>query len=1562
MKNKRIRRWLSILMAAALTLGSPVIPVNTAVTAQAAEAVVLAETDEREINFNKDWKFFLDESEKEDASASNYDDSSWEDVNLPHDFQITEEFSNNYEAESGFLPGGTGWYRKTVVFPASYAGKSVILNFDGVYNNAYVYVNGTKLGEHHYGYTNFSFDISDQITCDGSSENVIAVKAVNEFPSSRWYSGSGIYRDVTLTVANPVHVSLNGTYVTTPDLETQKDGDVTVKAVTTVQNDGSAQVSASVSTTIEDSEGKVVSKAAVENTLNVEAGNSADQEQNIIVNKPKLWDCDNPNLYYVKTEIKVGGNVVDTYVTEFGFRYIKYDANTGFSLNGKYVKMKGVCMHHDQGALGAIAAEDAITRQVKILKEMGCNAIRTSHNAPSRKLLEICNRLGMLVMDESYDGWAYHKNGNSNDFGKYWKEKLGADNKLIGGTSDMLYYQFCLESFINRDKNDPCNVMWSIGNEINFGVPSTTQSQYVQEYEEYTRNMIQWIQDIDSTRPITHGDNNVAGNASDLRTHVDALLAASGGVVGLNYSPGNYGSVHYNYTSWPLVGSETASAINSRGIYSTTGEYGNPGDYQNTAYDTHAVGWGQTARVAWLPVIQNDYMMGTFVWTGFDYIGEPTNWNGIGTGSVSHDEKAIPNSSYFGIIDTAGFPKDAFYFYSSQWREDKTTLHIVPGCWNEEALTISNGKAKVDIYSNAAKVELLLNGEVIGTATRESLKTNLGYEYGMYRTVANDPDRCTANNTSANTANNMAAQFSVKYEEGVLSAKAYDKNGTEITDTFGTKTVKTNSDSGSILKVTPEKTEIQADGSSLAYIDVDILDKDGNFASQARNNIRFTLTGNGEIAGVDNGNASTVDKFQQKSVLTSPTTANIDAFSGKALVIVRSTEKAGGFTLRVESNGMEAQIVEVNTVGENKGTPYLKDYELQTEYTIDMGTEPVFQSTATCIMSDDTEMPADLTWDTVSKDIYNTPGDYRINGVLRCGTEEISVVAVLHVNPVIVGVKNVSKATMQGVIPVMPETVSGILPDGRLYGDYPVTWDEISDKDLSNVGDLVTVTGSASISDTVTLPVTLTIRVADTITDVSQNVAPACSDLTETSLPASDNLRAIINGNPSLSYAAEKAQNRWTNYNSALVSGTSITFKWNSIQNISSVNLYYFTNSEIELPDEVSFSYFDGLKTKNLTESDITAYSKDAIDTGNNNKATYTLNAPINAASLTISFVGHRKTPGAPPYVGLNECEIFNTGKTYQQNNSAALKTLELNNEAIPNFSPDVTNYTVDIDGRSANAVVKAASDQNPSITVLPIDEEKNIRIIVESEDGSATKTYTIHVQSENDDIINKMKPDVDNALNNADEKAKDELKYTADSWANFQNALAALKTAWATGSPDEITSAIKTLNEAMANLKNKSDLPPAGGNSDKPLPLGNYTSDDKTADYQVIASTAAGGTVTFIKPAKKTNKKFTVPDTVIIQGRTYTVTKIANNAFKNNKKLTNVTIGKNITEIGKSAFEGDKKLKTIKINSTVLTKVGKKAFKGIVSKAKIKVPKSKKKQYKKLLKGKGQKSSVKIS
>ena len=373
-------------------------------------------------------------------------------------------------------------------------------------------------------------------------------------------------------------------------------------------------------------------------------------------------------------------------MTTFGFRYFDFDANTGFSLNGENVKFKGVCMHHDQGALGAAAYRDAIYRQVEKLKEMGCNAIRTAHNTPADALLDACNELGILVMDETFDGWAYGKNGNNQDFSTHFNRTIGSDNKILGAAADDTWYKFVLESNVQRDKNDPSVVMWDIGNELNFGV--TDSSRYV----EYARNMISYIKAIDSTRPITSGDNNPGGNANvntgDFRNHITAELANSGGLAGMNYSMGAIANVHNTHPDWKIVATETASPSNSRGIYDTTSHYGRNGDYQCTAYDTDWVSWGNSARESWWYTIKDDFVSGEFIWTGFDYIGEPTPWNGTGAGSSSGDKKAVPNSSYFGVIDTAGFPKDSFYYYTSQWREDATTLHVVPQSWNAEDLVI----------------------------------------------------------------------------------------------------------------------------------------------------------------------------------------------------------------------------------------------------------------------------------------------------------------------------------------------------------------------------------------------------------------------------------------------------------------------------------------------------------------------------------------------------------------------------------------------------------------------------------------------------------------------------------------------------------------------------------------------------------------------------------------------------------------------------------------------------------------------------------------------------------
>lgn len=853
MRRKSSKQLFSVLMAATMVMSGISIPVNASQVDDAVVRSVLTKTEaeaseSREINFNEGWKFHY--GDVENAEKKDFDDSDlakWGNLKLPHDFSITQEPSNSNEAESGFMPGGTGWYRKNFTLPSDYEGKSIVLNFDGSYNHTYVYVNGTKVGENHYGYNDFAFDISKHLICDGKTENVISVKVVHQTPSSRWYSGSGIYRDVELIVTDAVHVSRNGVYVTTPELATEKGGNVTVKVQTKVQNDGDAQVAAKIRTTVLDAEGKAVSEASTTDVTLTENG-TEEKEQNLKVNNPALWSTEKPNLYYVQTEVLVGDEVKDINKETFGFRYIDFNSNTGFSLNGKNVKLKGVCMHHDQGALGSASEHDAVYRQVSKLKEMGCNAIRTAHNTPSSVLLKACNELGMMVMDETFDGWAFPKNGNSQDFSTHYNKTISEDNKLLGATAGDTWYKFVLESNIERDKNDPSVVIWDIGNELNFGVTDPSK------YEQYAKNMKSYIEAIDKTRPITVGDNNPYGlrynTYGDFRNKVTAVLANKGeGLAGANYSMAAMSGIHSAHPDWKIIATETASPSNSRGIYTTLSQYGKSGDYQCTAYDTNAVSWGNTARESWWYTIKDDFVSGEFIWTGFDYIGEPTPWNGTGKGSVSGDKLAVPNSSYFGVIDTAGFEKDSFYFYTSQWREDKQTLHIVPQSWNKKDLSISGGNVPVYVYSNAAKVELYLNGKLIGTSTRNPIKTAAGHEWATYSNESNDEEQCVAVNESPEWKA-QAIQFKVKYAEGTLSAKAYDEDGKEITDTLGSQSVTTNSDAGSKLSVKAEKSEITADGSSLSYIAVDVNDKDGRFVSSADNSIRFTLTGNGTIVGL----------------------------------------------------------------------------------------------------------------------------------------------------------------------------------------------------------------------------------------------------------------------------------------------------------------------------------------------------------------------------------------------------------------------------------------------------------------------------------------------------------------------------------------------------------------------------------------------------------------------------------------------------------------------------------------------------------------------------------------
>jgi len=912
------KRTLSLLLSVFMLLTVCIIPVSAEEQAESTQSAVQPPED-RDINFNENWKFYLGTSSS--AQNKDFSDTSWEDVSLPHDFSIFQNFTTSgTEVESGWLPGGTGWYRKHFTMDASDEGKTVTLSFDGSYNHTYVYVNGTYVGENHYGYNSFAFDISDHLVCDGKTDNVIAVKVVNQLSSSRWYSGSGIYRDVTLTVTNPVHVAMNGTYITTPNLEQQRNGNVTVNVETVVANDSSSNTAVTVRSTMLDANGVAVSDP-VNTQANVSGGNSTTVNSTLQVYAPELWSVESPALYILKSEVIIDNNVVDVNFTDFGFRYFKFDANTGFSLNGVPMKLKGVCLHHDQGALGAAAYNDAMRRQLVIMKDMGCNAIRTSHNMADKDFIRMCNEMGFLVMEEAFDGWSAAKNGNTHDFSEYFNKTISADNGLIGARSGETWVEFTLKSMVLRDRNDPSIIMWDIGNEITNIINGGNTSQYTT----HCSNMISWVQSLDKTRPITHGDNNgaVRTTSTGVTAKVDRLIAESGGVVGFNYYVSQMATTHSNYPKWKLVATESVSSINSRGAYnrysSSSSLYqSSRGPYVGNAYDNYCVFWGTTAHDGWYQVITKDYISGEFFWTGFDYIGEPTPWWRTEPGTFT-DLGAAPNSSYFGAVDTAGFPKDKYYFYRSQWNEKDTTAHLVTA-WDADNQYVSSGKTPVWIYTNAPKIELYRtdsNGNTLklATATRKVNTTAAGYTYGTYSTTVNNSSYCSKITTSGATA--MSVRVNVTYPPGSIYVVAYDANGNVIENTVGNSRVNT---PGAAAKIDAyaDKTEIVADGYSLSYITLDITDSNGNLDTAAANRIQLSLTGEGEIVGVDNGDPATLRKYQQSTVLTSATTANIDAYAGKALVIVRSTKTGGGFTLNATSSGLSSDSVWVNTVAQEE--------------------------------------------------------------------------------------------------------------------------------------------------------------------------------------------------------------------------------------------------------------------------------------------------------------------------------------------------------------------------------------------------------------------------------------------------------------------------------------------------------------------------------------------------------------------------------------------------------------------------------------------------------------------
>ena len=1264
---------------------------------------------DRTSDFDANWKFMLSDSVQAQDPA--FDDSAWQQVDLPHDYSITQKYSQSNEAESAYLPGGTGWYRKSFTIDRDLAGKRIAINFDGVYMNATVWFNGVKLGTHPYGYSPFSFDLTGNAKFGG--ENTIVVKVENRLPSSRWYSGSGIYRDVTLTVTDGVHVGNNGVAIKTPSLATQNGGNVTMNLTTKVANDTKAAANITLKQTVFPKGGKTDAAIGTVTTASksIAAGASADVTSTITAASPKLWSIKNPNLYTVRTEVLNGGKVLDTYDTEYGFRWTGFDAASGFSLNGEKVKLKGVSMHHDQGSLGAVANRRAIERQVEILQKMGVNSIRTTHNPAAKALIDVCNEKGVLVVEEVFDMWNRSKNGNTEDYGKWFGQAIAGDNAVLGGDKDETWAKFDLTSTINRDRNAPSVIMWSLGNEMMEGISGS-----VSDFPATSAKLVAWTKAADSTRPMTHGDNKIKANWNESNTMGDNLTA-NGGVVGTNYSNGaNYDKIRTDHPSWAIYGSETASAINSRGIYNRTTGGAQSSDKQLTSYDNSAVGWGAVASSAWYDVVQRDFVAGTYVWTGFDYLGEPTPWNGTGSGAVG--SWPSPKNSYFGIVDTAGFPKDTYYFYQSQWNDDVHTLHILPA-WNENVVAKGSGNnVPVVVYTDAAKVKLYFTPKgstekrLIGEKSFTKKTTAAGYTYQVYE--GSDKD--------STAHKNMYLTWNVPWAEGTISAEAYDENNRLIPErsTEGNASVTTTGKAAK-LKADADRKTITADGKDLSYIEVDVTDANGHIVPDAANRVTFDVKGAGKLVGVDNGSSPDHDSYQAD---------NRKAFSGKVLAIVQSTKEAGEITVTAKADGLQSSTVKIATtaVPGTSTEKTVRSFYYSRNYYVKTGNKPNLPSDVEVRYSDGTSDRQNVTWDAVSDDQIAKAGSFSVAGTVAGQKISVRVTMIDEIGALL----NYSASTPVGTPAVLPGSRPAVLPDGTVTSaNFAVDWTKPADT-VYNTAGTVKVPGTATVFGK-EFKVTATIRVQRSQVTIGSSVSGNALRLTQ-NIPAdkqSDTLDAIKDGSTTVDANTGGGANpsAWTNwaYSKAGHNTAEITFEYATEQQLGQIVMYFFRDSSaVRFPDAGKTKIQISADGKNWT--DLAATETIAAQESSDRVKPYTYDfAPVGATFVKVTVTNaDTTTPSGVVCAGLTEIELKTATSKFVTNTSAALSSLTVNGTKVSDSVLAAGSYNTP----AIIADVKAEGEGNASVTVLPAHDNV-IRVITESEDHVTRKTFTINLGTE---------------------------------------------------------------------------------------------------------------------------------------------------------------------------------------------------------------------------------------
>ena len=790
------------------------------------------------------WRF--SRGEHSEAEQPGFDDQAWSEVSVPHDWAITgpfdrkndqrhtrivwdgEEKAIEHNGTTGGLPHiGIGWYRYVFTMSSKYSGKRIWLEFDGIMSNSSVFVNGHKAGGRPYGYSSFKLDITGLLI--SGADNLIAVRVENPPLSSRWYPGAGIYRNVRMLILEPVHVAHWGTYITTPEII---GNTASVSISTELENDSGAVVDTELRHRIVAPDGSEI--PVVMRRLSLAAGKEQVTDT-VRLENIRCWDVDAPELYTLISDVYVGGELRDHYETVFGIRELTFDPDRGFLLNGRNIKLNGVCLHHDLGPLGAAVNRRALERQLEIMRSMGCNAIRTSHNPPAPELPELCNQMGMLVIEEAFDEWRIAK--MENGYHRFFDEWAELD----------------LTDMIRRDRNHPSVIMWSIGNEI--------PEQKTTEGAATARFLHDICHRADPSRKTTAGFNYPY-------EAIENGLADAVDIPGWNYFPHEYRRFHREHPAWCCYGSETMSTVSSRGIYhfplrdekifdSDNGH----ADLHLSSYDLAYPPWGTTMENEFHYQDESPFIMGQFVWTGFDYLGEPMPYN----------RQWPARSSYFGIVDLCGLPKDRYYAFMAKWT-DRDVLHLLP-CWTwpgrEGQIT------PVHAYTNMERVELFLNGRKMGSRDRCRKHTNLLHHYRM-------------------------TWDDVRYEPGELKAVGY-RGGKAVCE----KIVRTAGEPEQI-SVTADRTFIKADGDDMVFIVAEIKDENGVLCPNAALQLSFELDGPGEIVAVDNGDQTSLESFHSHSHNT---------FNGLCVGYIRSLpESPGKLTVKVSSPSLQGASIIIDVI------------------------------------------------------------------------------------------------------------------------------------------------------------------------------------------------------------------------------------------------------------------------------------------------------------------------------------------------------------------------------------------------------------------------------------------------------------------------------------------------------------------------------------------------------------------------------------------------------------------------------------------------------------------------